>query len=405
MKEDSGVRLVDEAKYYKPAPEYKQNAWTDDYERAYAEFLADPVGFWERQAYHLEWIRPWDRVLEWDHPNARWFVGARRTSRTTAWTGTLQGGRRNKVALIWEGRGRGERARLHVLPARQRGLPVRERAQVPRRAEGRPGLHLHADGPRAGDRDARRAPGSAPSTRSSSAGSGRRRSTPGSSGRVQRSWSRPTSVPARERRSRSSTWSRRRSSTPPRSSTWSCSAAATEQPIEIHREMEVDFEEMMQAADRRCPCEEMDAEDPLFILYTSGSTGRRRGSSIPAAGTWSGPTTRQATSSTSTTTTSSGARPTRAGSRATPTSSTARSCSAAPSLVSERTPDYPDPGNYWEMIEEYGVNDLLHGPDRDPDVHEDGRAVARAGTTSRRSACSARWASRSTPRRWSGSTA
>ena len=26
-----------------------------------------------------------------------------------------------------------------------------------------------------------------------------------------------------------------------------------------------------------CPCEEMDAEDPLFILYTSGSTGKPKG--------------------------------------------------------------------------------------------------------------------------------
>ena len=29
--------------------------------------------------------------------------------------------------------------------------------------------------------------------------------------------------------------------------------------------------------DADCPCEEMNAEDPLFILYTSGSTGKPKG--------------------------------------------------------------------------------------------------------------------------------
>ena len=48
---------------------------------------------------------------------------------------------------------------------------------------------------------------------------------------------------------------------------------------------EVDFEsprdiwwdDAMAAADDECPPEEMDAEDPLFILYTSGSTGKPKG--------------------------------------------------------------------------------------------------------------------------------
>ena len=35
--------------------------------------------------------------------------------------------------------------------------------------------------------------------------------------------------------------------------------------------------EAMEAASAECPCEAMDAEDPLFILYTSGSTGTPKG--------------------------------------------------------------------------------------------------------------------------------
>ncbi len=37
------------------------------------------------------------------------------------------------------------------------------------------------------------------------------------------------------------------------------------------------YHELMQDASNDCPAEEMDAEDPLFILYTSGSTGKPKG--------------------------------------------------------------------------------------------------------------------------------
>ena len=37
------------------------------------------------------------------------------------------------------------------------------------------------------------------------------------------------------------------------------------------------WDEAMEEASEQCPCEEMGAEDPLFILYTSGSTGKPKG--------------------------------------------------------------------------------------------------------------------------------
>jgi acetyl-CoA synthetase len=47
--------------------------------------------------------------------------------------------------------------------------------------------------------------------------------------------------------------------------------------IDWHTERDVWYHELMAEASSDCPPEEMDAEDPLFILYTSGSTGKPKG--------------------------------------------------------------------------------------------------------------------------------
>ncbi|MHB8454624.1 MAG: acetate--CoA ligase [Acidiferrobacterales bacterium] len=47
--------------------------------------------------------------------------------------------------------------------------------------------------------------------------------------------------------------------------------------VEWHANRDVWYHEATTAASVDCPVEEMDAEDPLFILYTSGSTGKPKG--------------------------------------------------------------------------------------------------------------------------------
>ena len=47
--------------------------------------------------------------------------------------------------------------------------------------------------------------------------------------------------------------------------------------IDWHDGRDVWYHEAVQAASPECPAEEMDAEDPLYILYTSGSTGKPKG--------------------------------------------------------------------------------------------------------------------------------
>ena len=42
-------------------------------------------------------------------------------------------------------------------------------------------------------------------------------------------------------------------------------------------QVDINYYDVIDSFDTECPCEEMDAEDPLFILYTSGSTGKPKG--------------------------------------------------------------------------------------------------------------------------------
>jgi len=47
--------------------------------------------------------------------------------------------------------------------------------------------------------------------------------------------------------------------------------------VPVNDKCDVWYHDAMEAASADCPAEEMDAEDPLFILYTSGSTGKPKG--------------------------------------------------------------------------------------------------------------------------------
>ena len=46
-----------------------------EYERIYKESVDDPDKFWSRIANELHWFKKWDKVLEWNCPWAKWFVG------------------------------------------------------------------------------------------------------------------------------------------------------------------------------------------------------------------------------------------------------------------------------------------------------------------------------------------
>ena len=94
--------LLHENRKFPPPQSFARNAHVSDtsiYERA----TADPEGFWEEQAKTLEWFKPWDKVLDWTPPHAKWFVGGQLNVSVNCVDRHIKTARRNKAALIWEG--------------------------------------------------------------------------------------------------------------------------------------------------------------------------------------------------------------------------------------------------------------------------------------------------------------
>ncbi|HEX7407913.1 MAG TPA: acetate--CoA ligase [Candidatus Binatia bacterium] len=63
----------------------------------------DPDKFWAEVAHELDWFSPWQSVLEWKTPFAKWFVGATTNLAYNCIDRHLHSWRRNKAAIIWEG--------------------------------------------------------------------------------------------------------------------------------------------------------------------------------------------------------------------------------------------------------------------------------------------------------------
>ena len=47
----------------------------ETYQQMYDRSVQDPEGFWAEIAEELHWFKKWDKVLEWDAPYAKWFLG------------------------------------------------------------------------------------------------------------------------------------------------------------------------------------------------------------------------------------------------------------------------------------------------------------------------------------------
>ena len=73
------------------------------YRKLWKRSIQDPEGFWGEAAAEFDWFTPWSRVLEWNCPDARWFVGARTNVCHNCLDRQVLRGRGDEVAIIWEG--------------------------------------------------------------------------------------------------------------------------------------------------------------------------------------------------------------------------------------------------------------------------------------------------------------
>ncbi|MSR28509.1 MAG: acetate--CoA ligase [Phycisphaerales bacterium] len=73
------------------------------YRALYRRSMDDPEGFWAEMASHYHWFRQWNKVLEWECPDAQWFVGARTNVAFNCIDRQIVAGLGDQVAIIWEG--------------------------------------------------------------------------------------------------------------------------------------------------------------------------------------------------------------------------------------------------------------------------------------------------------------
>ena len=100
---DSTLR---ENRVFPPPAEFSAHAHVkslEEYDRLYQQSIQDPEAFWAEAAKELHWFKPWDRVLEWDLPWAKWFVGGELNLSYNCVDRHALSERRDKTALIWEG--------------------------------------------------------------------------------------------------------------------------------------------------------------------------------------------------------------------------------------------------------------------------------------------------------------
>ncbi len=92
--------LKQEERYW--APEHLRKAANlKDFREEYRRSLEDPEGFWGDWARRFHWAEPFQRVLEWNPPEHRWFLGGKTNIVYNLLERNLERGKRNQVALLY----------------------------------------------------------------------------------------------------------------------------------------------------------------------------------------------------------------------------------------------------------------------------------------------------------------
>ncbi len=269
--------VLQEARRFGPSDEFRVRSRVqsaEDYEERYRQSIEDPDAFWGEVAGELHWFKPWKTVLEWNEPFAQWFVGGKTNLAYNCLDRQLERGLGDKTAILWEGEP-GDSRKLtynnlfkevckfaNVLKTQgvQKGdrvaiyLPMIPEAAVAMLACARVGaVHSVVFGGFSA---------SALVDRINDAGVKAVVTADGG-------YRRGNIVPLK------ATVDEALEKTPSVESV--IVVERTKNDIGMKEGRDHFYHELMADASEDCPAEEMDAEDPLFILYTSGSTGKPKG--------------------------------------------------------------------------------------------------------------------------------
>ncbi len=100
-----GIRWVEkdptEENVYWPTRALKERAWVAD-ESIYEEAKADPVAFWAAQAEELHWFKRWETPYEYAPHDFKWFVGGKLNLSYNSLDRHIEAGHGDRIALIWE---------------------------------------------------------------------------------------------------------------------------------------------------------------------------------------------------------------------------------------------------------------------------------------------------------------
>ena len=110
MSEKKGfTSMMEENRKFDPPAKLSENAWIknyDEYKKMWDESVADPEGFWGKVAEDYTWFKKWDKVRNYDFKNEidiKWFEGAKTNITVNCLDRHVENGNGDRTAIIWEG--------------------------------------------------------------------------------------------------------------------------------------------------------------------------------------------------------------------------------------------------------------------------------------------------------------